>query len=146
VARGGQDLQGHAALRVTQRNALAVVQPADRELDRRELAHADLGTRALGQLRVARDEVGMHVGQEHQIDREALLLGLVEVLLDVAARVDDDRAPGGRISDQVRGLGQAGQVVLLDDHSALPSSCRWPHIGATALRSRQVVVRTIHSP
>ena len=40
----------------------------------------------------------------------------LEVLADVAAGIDDDRAAGGLVGDQIRGLREAFEIVLLEDH------------------------------
>jgi hypothetical protein len=66
---------------------------------------------------VAGDEVGMHVGEQHQLDGQALGLGVGQVLRDVAARVDDRRPARDRVGDQVRRLREAGEVVLVEDHA-----------------------------
>ena len=42
-----------------------------------------------------------------------------DVLVHVAARVDHDRRAGGLVSDEIRGLGKAVEVVL---HKTHPSS------------------------
>ena len=43
--------------------------------------------------------------------------GVLDVLLDVALRVDDRGDAGGLVGDQVRGVREAAQVVLLEDHA-----------------------------
>ena len=43
-------------------------------------------------------------------------LGLLDVLVDVALGVDDGSDPGALVRDQVRRVGQAAEVVLLEDH------------------------------
>ena len=51
---------------------------------------------------MAGEEVGVEVGLDDEVNREAELLRVGEVLRDVALRVDDDGAAGGLVSDQVR--------------------------------------------
>jgi hypothetical protein len=69
------------------------------------------------------DEVRVHVGQEHVLDPAAELLGVIEVLLDVTLRVDDRGAASHLIGDQVGGVRQAAEVVLLEDHDPEPLGC-----------------------
>ena len=49
------------------------------------------------------------------LDREAAHRRVLEILPDVALRIDDDRAPGARVADEVRRVRQALEVVLLED-------------------------------
>ena len=62
----------------------------------------------------------MEVGLDDQFDGQAELLGVGEVLAHVALRVDDDRAPGRLVTDQVRRLRQTVQVVLDELHGRRP--------------------------
>ena len=48
----------------------------------------------LNQLEVSGDEVGVEVGVDHSLNTQTVLFGVGEVVGDVAARVDNDRAPG----------------------------------------------------
>ena len=57
-------------------------------------AEADLGAGRGGQLEVAGQEVGVEVGLDDELDRQALVGGGGEDLVDVAAGVDGDRPPG----------------------------------------------------
>ena len=76
---------------------------------------------AVAQLQMAGDEVGVEVGEEDMADLEAKFFGVGQILLDVALGVDDDGGRTGFVSEQVRGVGQATQVVLFQDHgSTLP--------------------------
>ena len=58
----------------------------------------------------------MKVRLEDQFDGEAGGLGVLNVFVDVAARVDDHGTAGGFVADQIGGLGKALQVVLSEDH------------------------------
>ena len=58
----------------------------------------------------------MDVGLDHPLDPQVPQCGLLQVDADVAAGIDDHRPPGALIADQVGGVGQAGQVVLGQDH------------------------------
>ena len=103
---------------VAERDALAVGQLARRELGLGDRREADLGAGGRGQFEVAGQEVGVEVGLEHQLDGETGGRGVAHVLVDVAARVDDDGSAGGLVADQVRGLREAVEVVLGELHHA----------------------------
>ena len=81
-------------------------------------AGAEMDGRAatVAQFQMAGDEVGMEVGQEDVADLEAEFLGVGQVLLDVALRIDDDGGRAGLVSEQIGGVGQAAQVVLFQNH------------------------------
>jgi hypothetical protein len=72
----------------------------------------DGGSGALGQFKVAADEIGVQVGLDHVADGEAPRFGLIDVDVDVASRVHDGRLSIG--AQQVRGLGQTAQIELLE--------------------------------
>ena len=93
---------------------VAVAHAAMRERCTRPGPDHDRRPGALGQLAVAAHEVGVEVRLHDVLDREALRLRLVEVLVDVAPRVDD-RGLAVR-ADHVRRLGQAAEVELLEIH------------------------------
>ena len=63
------------------------------------------------------DEVRVQVGEEDVRDTQAVLRGERQVLLDVALRIDDRGGAGGLVADQVRGMGQAVQIELVEDHA-----------------------------
>ena len=65
---------------------------------------------------MAGDEVGVEVGEEDVADGESVMGGGVEVLLDVALGVDDDGGGGGLVGDEVGGVRQAAEVVLMEEH------------------------------
>jgi hypothetical protein len=73
------------------------------------------------QLQVPGEEVGVQVGLDHQLDAQPRSRRVVQVLLDVAARVDHDRPPGGFVPDQVGRLRHAVEVVLDELHRSPPS-------------------------
>ena len=98
------------------------------ELDRVAVAHrrervvglgagseVDRGAGAVAELEMAGHEVGVEVREEHMADPAAEPLGVLEVLLDVPLRVDDGRLATLLIGDQIRGVGEAAEVVLLED-------------------------------
>ena len=109
---GGQDLQ----VDLTERDVLAIGQSANGVVGLGRLAEPDPRPGCIDQLEVSGDEVGVEVGVDHSFDRQPVLGGVGEVLGDVAARVDNDCAAGGFVADQVRRVGQALDVVLLEDH------------------------------
>src|SRR5262249_75648 len=74
----------------------------------------DLRPRSLRKLSMAGDEVGMQVCLDDVPDGQALALRLLEILVDVAARIDD-RGFSLR-SDHVGGLSQTTKIKLFDEH------------------------------
>jgi hypothetical protein len=82
-------------------------------------AQVDLGTGAIAQLQMAGQEVGVEVGQEHVFDLKPELFSILHILIDVALRIDDSRRSRLFVTDQVRGMGQASQVVLLQNHGVV---------------------------
>jgi len=76
----------------------------------------DRGPGAVAELEVAGHEVRMEVRQEHVADPASEPLGIVEILLDVPLRIDDGRLATLLVGDQIRGVGEAAEVVLLEDH------------------------------
>ena len=83
----------------------------------------DLGARRLGEFEVAGQEVGVEVGLDHELDRESGFGGIGDVLGDVALWIDDHRSSGRLVTDQVRGVRQTFQVVLVELHVS-PASIR----------------------
>lgn len=116
VARRLTELEHDAGAGVAQGDALAGADPADRELRLRGPAEHDLGSGRLRELQVSGEEVGMEVGLDDVPDVEALRLGLVQVRLDVAPRVDDRCHAGLLVGDQVARVREAVQVVLRELH------------------------------
>ena len=94
----------------------------------RPRAEVDRRAGALAQLEVARHEVGVEVRQEHVPDPAAEPVRVLEVLLDVALGVDHGRDAGGFVGDQVRGVREAAEVVLLEDHGAFGLRISWPSL------------------
>ena len=101
---------------VAEGDPLPVRQRPDLELGLRPAAVADPRPRGRGELQVPGEEVGVEVGVDDTDDAKAVRGRVVQVVLDVPARVDDDRLPGGRVPDQVGGLGEAVDVVLGEHH------------------------------
>jgi hypothetical protein len=118
VARGLQDLEPHVA----ELDPIAVLQRDALELRLGPAAEVDRGPGPVAELDVARDEVGMEVGEEDVLDRVAARLGIGQVPVDVTLRIDHRGGLRLFIRDHVRRMRQAGEVVLLDVHG---SSLRW---------------------
>jgi len=96
------------------------------KLDRIEVLHshesvfwlgagAEMDRRAapVAKFQVAGDEVRMKVGEEDVADLEAKLLGIGQVVLDIALGVDDHGGRAGLVSEQIRSVGKASQVSPL---------------------------------
>lgn len=130
----------HLERDVTERYPLTVAEAAELEVGVGDLAVADLGTGRACQLEVTREEVGVEVGLDHELDRETALGGRAEVLAHVTAGVDDDGTPGRLVGDQIRRLAQAVQVVLGEEH------CRTlPHTPGGILSARRARAASVRS-
>ena len=68
---------------------------------------------------MAGQKIRMKVRQKDIADVQAVSLGVVQVLLDVALRVHDHRRPRLLIRDEVGGVCQAPKVVLFQKHRHL---------------------------
>ena len=79
-------------------------------------AEVDRRARAVAQLEVAGEEVGVEVRQDDVLDPAAEPLGVREVLVDVALRVDHGGDAAALVGDEVGGMSEAAEVVLLQDH------------------------------
>jgi hypothetical protein len=58
----------------------------------------------------------VQVRQQNVLDRKTVLGGEREVLIDVALRVHDGGDSGLLVGDQIRRVGEAAEVELLEDH------------------------------
>ncbi len=105
---------------VAERLAFAVGHLAMLELGFGDRRVGDRRAGGGGQLEMARQEVGVEVGLDHELDRQPAGLGVGDVLVDVALRVDDDRSPGRLVADQVRRVRETLQVVLVEQHARSP--------------------------
>ncbi len=83
-------------------------------------AEIDGRARAIAQLQMAGDEIGMQMGQEDVPDGERVFGGEFHVLIDVPLRIDNGCRARRFVSNQVGGVRQARQIELLEDHT-LPS-------------------------
>src|SRR5262245_1223624 len=85
----------------------------------------DLRPSALGKLAMAADEIGVQMRLDHVSDLKPFGFGFVDVLLDVALRIDDRPfAPG---ADQIRSMRQTSQIKLLEVHE-VPSLYKTVHL------------------
>src|SRR5580692_11182595 len=69
-------------------------------------------------------EVSMEVAEKDVTNLKAKLFGVGQVLLDVSLRIDDDGGPALLIAEQIGGVRQTSEVVLLQDHRSSISLIR----------------------
>jgi hypothetical protein len=67
------------------------------------------------------DKIGVEMSQEYALDRERVLSSKGNVLIGVPLRVNDCCGACLLVSNQVRSVGQARQIELLEEHFAPPS-------------------------
>ena len=115
MSRRRQHLERH----VPETQLIAVAEGLDREVDVGTLAVRDRGARLGCELEVPAEEIGVDVRLDHALDAQTVSVGVVEVDLHVAPRIDDHRTARALVTDEVRRLGQAVQVVLHEMHSVL---------------------------
>ena len=84
-------------------------------------AEVDQGALAVAQLQVAGEKVRVEVGEEDVLDPAAEPPGVGDVVLDVALRIDDRGAARLLVGDEVGGVGEAAEVVLLQHHRCILS-------------------------
>ncbi len=109
VAGGVAELEGDLA----ERDAFAVGHRAVCELRRRHRRVDDRGAGRLGEFEVSGQEVGVEVRLDHELDGEAVGLGIGEVFADVAAGIDHHRTAGGsrRPPGRTHGTGSRGSTA-----------------------------------
>ena len=100
---------------------IAIGHRSERILRLGPCAEVDGGAGLLDELEMSRDVVGMKMGQEDVANLQPLRRGVGEVPVDVTLRVYDGRDTGRLIGNQIRGMGQTAEVVLLQNH--LFSNC-----------------------
>jgi hypothetical protein len=79
-------------------------------------AQVDFGARPVPQFQVACDEVGVKVSQENVPDRNAVLLRIFHVLIDITLRVYDCRLVCLFVADEIRSVRKTCEIVLLQYH------------------------------
>src|SRR5262249_14259151 len=75
----------------------------------------DPGPRQFGKLAMAADEIGVQVRLDHVFDLQPFGFGFVDVLLDVALRINHRRLAFR--ADQIRSMRQTTQIKLLEVHN-----------------------------
>ena len=81
-------------------------------------AFALIDTGRGGESAVARYVVGVRVGLEHVLDRDAEVAREVQILVDVEPRIDDGRDPGVVVADQIGGAAEIIVGDLSKDHAS----------------------------
>ncbi len=110
-------------------------QPESGKVERIAVFHRNEGVLRLGsrpevdgcaatvtQFQMAGEEVGMKVCQEDVADLEAEFLGVGEIMLDIALRIYNDGRGTGFISQEIRSVGQAAEIVLFQHHKNFTSA------------------------
>ena len=118
MARRLEDLQTHTA----DVDRLAVAPGRERVLRPCPSTQTDGGPRAISELEMAGDEVGVEMGQEHVANPQAVPFGRIDVPLHVALRIDDDGRTALAVADKVRRVGETIEVELLENHGPLISA------------------------
>ena len=95
---------------------IAVAERRERVLRPGPGAEIDGDAGAVAQLEVSGDEVGVKVREEDVRDPQVVLGREGEILIDVALRIDDGCGVRAGVADEVRGVRQAIQIELLQDH------------------------------
>ena len=95
---------------------VAVTHRAMRKLRVRGRADDDLRAAACGELLMSADKVGVQMGLDDVADAQPGRARRVEILLDVALRIDDHGLPVG--ADQIRRMGETSEVELAEVHGA----------------------------
>ena len=104
----------------------AVADGLELVLRARTRAQVDGRVLAIAQLQVAREEVRVEVRQKDVSYRAAGRSRVGDVLIDVALGIDHRRLPGLLIGDQIAGVREAAEVILLEDHPAIERSTGSP--------------------
>jgi hypothetical protein len=74
------------------------------------------GSNAVSQLDVARKKIGMKMGEEDIVNVKLVLGGVVEILIDIALRVNDNGGAARLIGDKVGGMRETTEVILFHPH------------------------------
>ena len=95
---------------------VAVSERREPVLGLRGRAQIDGGAGPVAQFKMAGDEVGVKVGEEDVRDAQAVCLGIRDVLVHVPLRVDHGRRVRRFVADEIRGVREAVQIELFQDH------------------------------
>ena len=80
---------------------------------------------AIAQLQMPGHKIRMQVGQKNVFDFQGMFSGKSDVQVSVALRIDDSGRACRLISDQVRGVRQARQIELFENHFRSPFCGRY---------------------
>ncbi len=80
-------------------------------------AQPNLRAATVAQFEMSCKKVGVEVSEKDVADLYAELFGIVKILLDVTLRVDHDGGCARFVGDQVGCVGEAAQIVLLEEHA-----------------------------
>ena len=125
VPGGVPEFEHDGVVARSERVALAVGHTHHLELGARHGRVDDLRPGRLGELEVARQEVGVEVRLDHELDRHARLGCVGEVLGHVTLGIDDHGSAARLVADEVRRMRQALQVVLVELHESDSFRSRW---------------------
>ncbi len=115
VAWRFQRLQAHVA----EFDEVAVGEGSEAIFRLRRRAQIDRRARAVAQLQVAGDEIRVKVREEDVCDRQAVRCGKRNVLIDVALGIHDGGGLGALVANQIRRMGEAAKIELLEDHEQI---------------------------
>ena len=111
VPRGLHDREA----RIAELDHVAVLERRELVLRARPCAEEDPRSDPIAELQVTRDEVGVEVREQDVLDRGALRLGVLDVLVDVALRVDDGSGACPLVDDEVGVLDLHGRMDTTGD-------------------------------
>ncbi len=115
VARRLERLEPHAGPEVEPR---AVLHGLERVLRARARPEVDPRAAAVAELEVAGHEVGVEVREEDVTDRDSVPGRQGDVFVHVASRVHDSGDLRLLVGDEIRRVGEATEVELLEDHES----------------------------
>src|SRR5207237_626741 len=104
-----------------ERQALAIVERSELVLGIGARAEVDARAFAVAQLEMSGEEIGVEVSQKDVANPAPQPVGVLDIVVDVALRIDRRPQGGGIVGDQVGSMGQAAEVVLLKDPRLPPS-------------------------
>ena len=85
----------------------------------RARAQTDLRADAISELEMSGKKVGVEVAEEDVADLKVVFSGTVQVLVDVALRIEDHSLTGLFVTDEVGGVRETAKVILFEDHKAV---------------------------
>ena len=94
------------------------------ELCRRRCAENHAGAGASGELLMAGDEIGVEMGFDDVLDREAVLLRFPNINIDVAPGIDNRSLAFG--TDEVRRMCETTEIELLEVHNQVAAMVAKP--------------------